>query len=137
MSRKIRNRSRTMSLVTKWENKLIKKLYRKNSTPALPSELQVVSNMISHWNGLTNTNVRKISFRYYQSHYQNHHRPPSFREYLKIYGFIVPCNDTHNNTNWKEVISKDGTTYFWNTDTNKTQYDIPDNYEKLPPFLQI
>lgn len=121
-------RSRTSSLIEKWENSFSKRFHRKPSRPDISEK--IVSHMIPHWNHRINPQ-KKISFRNYQNYYNDRFIIPSFRDYQKVFilGELQPLPS--KKIKWQQVMSKDGIYYYWNTETNEVQYEEPDSYQPI------
>ena len=68
----------------------------------------------------------------------------SFRKYMAYHDNTIPTNYSfrdfqlytpiNKDTSWQEVTSPDGVVYYWNTDTNQTQFEKPENFVKTDSY---
>lgn len=140
-------RGRSKTLIEKWESKIHRKVVNRRSVPIFLSE-SIVSKLIPHFNNLNSYKYiyyKLPSFREYQSYYQisEPRHIPSFRTYQKLYPLEksnkyakkkIQRLSKSNPIVWKQVMSQEGLYYYWNTQTNITQYEKPDQFQPIDMF---
>ena len=136
-----RTRSRSRSLIEKWEEWTTNRRKRSSKQDATMEiddiYLGKVTGLIPQWNNLlAGMNGRIISFRQYQDLLSS--GKISFRKYQEQYPLVVRSsrysltrfsysNKSKNKEKiiWEELMSAEGYYYYWNTETNVTQYEKP------------
>ena len=140
-----RTRSRSRSLIEKWEGWTTnrrKRSSKQDETMKIDDiYLGKVTGLIPQWNNLlAGMNGRIISFRQYQDLVAS--GKISFRKYQEQYPLVNRSslslsrssltrfsfsNKSKNKDKiiWKELMSAEGYYYYWNTETNDTQYEKP------------